>query len=86
MMKIRVTPTALNDLKEIKSYIENDLSNPMWNYATQHTTAPGSTFKMVTAAAALEEGAKTRWLVYRSHSECDRPFAELCSIYHAVQL
>ncbi len=27
-MKIRVTPTALNDLKEIKSYIENDLSNP----------------------------------------------------------
>ena len=28
-MKIRVTPTALNDLKEIKSYIENDLSNPI---------------------------------------------------------
>ena len=27
-MKIRVTPTALNDLKEIKSYIENDLSSP----------------------------------------------------------
>ena len=26
-MKIRVTPTALNDLKEIKSYIENNLSN-----------------------------------------------------------
>ena len=29
MMKIRVTPAALNDLKEIKSYIENDLSNPI---------------------------------------------------------
>ena len=29
MMKIRLTPTALNDLKEIKSYIENDLSNPI---------------------------------------------------------
>jgi len=29
MMKIRVTPTALNDLKEIRSYIENDLSNPI---------------------------------------------------------
>ena len=28
-MKIRVTPTALNDLKEIKAYIENDLSNPI---------------------------------------------------------
>ena len=29
MMKIQVTLTALNDLKEIKSYIENDLSNPI---------------------------------------------------------
>ena len=28
-MKIRFTTTALNDLKEIKSYIENDLSNPI---------------------------------------------------------
>lgn len=26
-MKIRITPAALNDLKEIKAYIENDLSN-----------------------------------------------------------
>jgi addiction module RelE/StbE family toxin len=29
MAKIRVSPVALNDLKEIKSYIENDLSNPI---------------------------------------------------------
>lgn len=29
MVKIRVTPAALNDLKEIKGYIENDLSNPI---------------------------------------------------------
>ncbi|MGM9551214.1 MAG: type II toxin-antitoxin system RelE/ParE family toxin [Clostridia bacterium] len=28
-MKIRVTQAALNDLKEIKAYIENDLSNPI---------------------------------------------------------
>lgn len=28
-MKIRLTPMALNDLKEIKAYIENDLSNPI---------------------------------------------------------
>ena len=27
MPKIRVTHAALNDLKEIKSYIENDLAN-----------------------------------------------------------
>lgn len=29
MTKIRVSPAALNDLKEIKAYIENDLSNPI---------------------------------------------------------
>lgn len=28
MAQIRVSPAALNDLKEIKNYIENDLSNP----------------------------------------------------------
>ncbi len=37
--------------------IYNDLSQPMWNYATQQLSAPGSTFKMVSAATALEEGA-----------------------------
>lgn len=34
----------------------NDLSNPQYNYATQQKTAPGSTFKPVTATAALTEG------------------------------
>lgn len=28
-MKIRVTPAALNDLKETKAYIEKDLSSPI---------------------------------------------------------
>lgn len=32
-----------------------DKSNPWWNYATQECTAPGSTFKMVTATAGLAE-------------------------------
>lgn len=36
--------------------INNDLSRPMINYATQQRTAPGSTFKMVTATAGLQEG------------------------------
>ena len=31
-------------------------ARPMWNYATQMRTAPGSTFKMVSATAALMEG------------------------------
>lgn len=32
-----------------------DLSRPMWNYATQMRTAPASTFKMVSSTAALME-------------------------------
>ena len=34
----------------------NDLSNPLYNNATQTRTAPGSTFKPVTATAGLQEG------------------------------
>ncbi len=40
---------------EYYNKIYNDLSQPMWNYATQQLSAPGSTFKMVSAATALEE-------------------------------
>lgn len=35
--------------------LHNDLSRPLLNYATQQRTAPGSTFKMVSATAALME-------------------------------
>ncbi|MCR5232693.1 MAG: penicillin-binding protein [Lachnospiraceae bacterium] len=34
----------------------NDLASPMYNHATQQMTAPGSTFKMVTAITGLESG------------------------------
>ena len=37
--------------------IYNDLSRPLYNKATQQTTAPGSTFKLVTASAGLSERA-----------------------------
>lgn len=37
--------------------LQQDLSLPMYNNATQQRTAPGSTFKPITAAAALAEGA-----------------------------
>lgn len=39
--------------------LQQDLSLPMYNNATQQRTAPGSTFKPVTAAAALTEGVIT---------------------------
>lgn len=41
---------------EYYSKLQSDLSKPLWNYATQQRTAPGSTFKMVSAAAGLMEG------------------------------
>lgn len=36
--------------------VTNDLSSPLINYATQQRTAPGSTYKMVSATAGLCEG------------------------------
>lgn len=38
------------------SRIRMDLTNPQYNYATQQRTAPGSTYKMVSATAGLMEG------------------------------
>lgn len=47
-----------NRMSDAKYYaqLNADLSKPLWDYATQQTSAPGSTFKMVSASAALEEG------------------------------
>ncbi len=36
--------------------LQTDRSEPMYNHATQERTAPGSTFKMVTATTGLTEG------------------------------
>lgn len=36
--------------------LQEDLSLPMYNYATQQKTAPGSTFKIVSSTAGLAEG------------------------------
>ena len=41
------------------SYLNQNLSNPLYNHATQQRTAPGSTFKMVTATAGLAAGVIT---------------------------
>ncbi len=38
------------------NYLYDNASQPFYNHATQETTAPGSTFKMVSAIAGLEEG------------------------------
>lgn len=41
---------------EYFNQLNRDLSRPMWNYATQQRSAPGSTFKMISTIAGLEEG------------------------------
>lgn len=38
------------------SQLQDDMSRPLYNNATQAQKAPGSTFKPITAVAALEEG------------------------------
>ena len=45
--------------EEYYQQILEDPANPLLNYATQQLTAPGSTFKMVTATAALGEEVVT---------------------------
>lgn len=50
-----------------------DKSNPQWNYATQSTLAPGSTFKMVTATAGLMEGI----ISLRERFTCVGTFTEI---------
>ncbi len=42
---------------EYYAKINRDLSVPQWNAATQQLTAPGSTFKVVSSVAAVDEGA-----------------------------
>ncbi len=44
--------------EDYKSLLENN-AKPMWNRAISGTYAPGSTFKMLTAVAALESGVTT---------------------------
>lgn len=41
------------------SYLNQNSSEPLYNHATQQRTAPGSTFKLVTATAGLAEGVIT---------------------------
>ncbi len=50
-----------------------DKSSPVLNYATQYKAAPGSTFKMVSAAAGLSEGV----IDLSTELICNGPFAAI---------
>ena len=58
---------------EYYALLNEDNSNPQWNYATQEKTAPGSTFKMVTATAGLSENVITT----TTEILCDGVFEEV---------
>ncbi len=58
--------------------LSSDNSNPLWNYATQQRTAPGSTFKMVSSVAGVESGVIT----VNTPITCTGSFTKLNSITH----
>lgn len=57
---------------EYYARLQTDLSRPMWNYATQQKTAPGSTFKVVSATAGLNEGIITTTSTFMCRGIYDR--------------
>ena len=52
--------------------LQSDLSTPMINYATRHKTAPGSTFKMVSATAALMENVVSPYSTFTCNGLFDK--------------
>lgn len=58
--------------------LNEDNSKPLWNYATQQRTAPGSTFKMLSAIAGLEEGVIDLY----SQIQCTGQFDKLTGSIH----
>lgn len=63
------------------SCLTNDLSNPLYSYATQQKTAPGSTFKIVSAVAGLEENVITLGEGIECLGEFDKVDNPHCWIY-----
>lgn len=60
----------------------SDKSTPLINYATQQLTAPGSTFKPVTATAGLMEGAITTDTIIECTNTFDLVYPEVhCWVY-----
>lgn len=67
---------------EYYAKLNDDNSNPQWNYATQERTAPGSTFKMISSIAGLAENV----LSTTSEINCTGVFTEVtnqpkCHVY-----
>jgi penicillin-binding protein 2 len=58
--------------------LNNDYSRPLWNYATQYKSAPGSTYKIVSSVAGISEGV----IDLNSRIECKGLFDKLNGTTH----
>ena len=58
--------------------LNNDYSKPLWNYATQYKCAPGSTYKIISSVAGIEEGA----IDLTSTIQCKGYFDKLTGVTH----
>ncbi|MFI3252992.1 MAG: penicillin-binding transpeptidase domain-containing protein [Eubacteriales bacterium] len=69
--------------EQLQANLENEL-NPLFNRALQGTYAPGSTFKMVTGLAALEEEIVTPTTTIRDSGPFDyyQDYSPACWIYN----
>lgn len=64
--------------------LQSDNSKPLFNYATQQKTAPGSTFKMVSSVAGLTEGVISTGTTIRDEgkfTKVEEQRAPRCWIY-----
>ncbi len=63
---------------EYLARLNSDLSRPLWNYATQNKSAPGSTLKMLVSVAGLEENVIT----LNEDIKCEGSFDKLTGTVH----
>lgn len=63
---------------EYLARLNSDLSRPLWNYATQNRSAPGSTLKMLVAVAGLEEDV----ISLNEDIKCEGSFTKLTGTVH----
>lgn len=63
---------------EYLARLNSDLSRPLWNYATQNKSAPGSTLKMLVSVAGLEENVIT----LNEDIKCEGSFDKLTGTIH----
>ncbi len=72
--------------EQLQENLENEL-NPLFNRAFQGTYAPGSTFKMLTGIAGLEEGIVTPKTTIRDAGPFDyyQDYSPACWIYNAYR-